>query len=83
EFALCRWMTTPDRPIRSKPRFWSLLGMMSAKDVEGHDSNRYDKNLIMAINDYTDDVDSLEEYRRFFGPMLKEALLEDENASHS
>lgn len=79
----CRWMTTPERPIRSKPRFWSLLGMMSAKDVEGHDSNRYDTNLIMAINDYTDDVDSLTEYRKFFGPMLRAALMEDENASHS
>ena len=79
----CEWMTTKGREIRSTPRFWALLGMLSMKSVEGHDSIRYNKDLIMAINDYTDDVDSRQEYRRFFGPMLGAALREDGNATNN
>lgn len=79
----CQWMTEIGQPIRSKPRFWSLLGMMSGGNIQAHDSIRYSKKLIMAINDYTDDVDSLREYREFFGPMLKAALEDDENAPNN
>ena len=79
----CQWMTDRENKVRAKPRFWSLLAMMSGGDVQKHDSTQYNPGYFMAINDYTDDIDSLIEYRKFFGPMLKAAISEDGNASNS
>lgn len=74
----CRWMADPENVTRAKPRLWSLLKMMSANHVEGHDSLYIDSKYVVSINDYTDDVDSRIEYGNFFEKMRQCALQEDE-----
>lgn len=70
----CRWMATRGRPIRYPPKLWALNRLMGGLD---HDAPTICSKLLTQIDDYTDDIDSPEEYRDFWPRMVYEALREE------
>lgn len=70
----CHWMNARGRKIRYPPKLWALNRMMGGLE---HYEPLVSIELITEINDYTDDLDSPEEYKHFWPQMVLEALKED------
>ncbi len=74
----CAKMTYHGAPIKYPPKLWSLYRLMCGFK---HDEYRYEDEILLDPEDYTDDLDSVEEYKEFWLWMCAEAL--SDNAPNS
>lgn len=69
----CHWMTRRGAPINYPPKLWALYRLMCGLE---HDDYDIDNQLLLEIdNDFSDDIDSIQEYQDY-GSRLVQAALE-------
>jgi hypothetical protein len=71
----CAWMTARGQPRLYPPKLWALARMFAG--VEHQDSNPYLHNVGFGAPDWTDDVDSPEEYTDYFRALSDAAIADD------
>lgn len=69
----CERMTARGAPIRYPPKLWALYRLVCGFE---HDEYKYDDDFLVDPLDYTDDLDSVEEYRDYW-PALSQTALAD------
>ncbi len=74
----CSRMTVRGAVVNYPPKLWALYRLVCGF---GHDDCRYEDKILLNPQDYTDDLDSVEEYQQFWLGMCAEAL--SDNAPNS
>ena len=77
-YAHCRWMCQRGRDINYPAKLWALYRLMCGLK---HDDYDVDNKLLLEVeDDYTDDIDSVQEYQNY-GSKLVIAALEADRAA--
>jgi hypothetical protein len=73
----CVRMTARGAVINYPPKLWALYRLMCGFE---HDEYKYENKILIDPQDYTDDLDSVEEYQEFW-LQLSQAALQDASAT--
>ncbi len=72
----CVRMTAHGAPIKYPPKLWALYRLICGFE---HDEYKYEDEILLDPQDYTDDLDSVEEYKEFWPGLCAEALSDAPN----
>jgi len=71
----CNWMLKRGQPTKYPPKLWALYRLCAGYE---HYDYMYEKKILHNGRDYTDDIDSPEEHKRFWNILNTEAAKDDD-----
>ena len=72
----CLWMISRGRPIRYPPKLWALYRLLAGFDHA--DEARHEDEILIQMDDYTDDIDSVQGYKKWWDALNTHAAHDDE-----
>ena len=72
----CEWMTAFGSPRKYPPKLWALYRLLAGFDHA--DESKFEDEILVQLNDYTDDIDSIQGYLKWWNALNTHAAQDDD-----